>query len=340
MEVKKPPCPYCPETVEQKIKSNGSYTVNKGDKVVRRFLCGNCGNGFTPHLRLQPDWNYQREVKVFRKLKSQHNQEREAELFKRIDDAIIEKGFFEVAKMKRRLKIGTTTYYRYLSQLTRRLLWSGEIQHVWENLILDRAVLLELKTRLKKDPKSDADPSKTRRETLRVFILFDKETHLAYDFFLVRKKKQYRFKNFDEDRFFGHVFMTSEMLTHLKNLKARYPRLVIEVDCHPTLRKTLIERSPELFVASPKRYFASFWNELEKFKMRRNLSFNWTLTSKKLEENPNAFISQVGELQTNLKSLLSVYNRHHLLRLEKSGINLRNKKSTSAKTPTSKIAFG
>lgn len=350
----KPPCPFCKEKNQEKIHLNGSYVVSKDKKNddgsfgtrVHRFLCRNCGEGFTKHLHVERSWNYgyskrpkrrtmktehseydpRNEGEIFKKLKSFHNQNKERELFEKIDQAIVRRGFFEVQEMKRFLGIGTTTYYRYLTGLRHKMFWSEDNPSI-KSIALEHGLLVELKTKLYL-AKTESEEKDNRRETIRVFILFDKETHLAFDFFLVRKKK-YR-SLFPSDKpendlaYFGHIYSTPQMVHYTKILKFRHPSLQVELDCGPQTKKMLLKSAPEIFKKSRSSY-ATFWKDLEKFKLKRNLSFSWTLTGKKIEEKPNSYTTQAGELKSQLMTFLSIYNRHHLVRLEKKGLNLRRK---------------
>ena len=350
----KPTCPFCKEQRQEKIHLNGNYVVSKEKKnadgsfgtTVYRFICKSCGEGFTKHLRIERGWNYgyvkntkrrtmrtlhceydaRNEGNIFKKLKSHHNEQKEKALFERIDEAVIRRGFLEVQQMKRFLGIGTTTYYRYLKNLHQKMFWNEDTPAI-KSIDLKNGLLVELKTRLyigDDEPKNPAN----RRKTIRVFILFDKETHLAFDFFIVRKKK-YR-SLFPSDKpeseidYLGHIYSTPQVIGYAKLLKGRSAGLQIELDCQPQMKKMLLKASPDIFKKA-RASSAAFWKELEKFKLRRNLTFSWTLTGKKIEERPKSFVTQTGELQSQIRTLLSIYNRHHLVRLEKNGLNLRRK---------------
>lgn len=348
----KPPCPFCKEKHRDKIHLNGSYIVSKDEKnadgslgiKVHRYLCKNCGEGFTKHLRIEEAWNYgyskrtkrrtmkaqhseydpRNEGKIFKKLKSTHNEKKERELFEKIDQAIIRRGFLEVQEMKRFLGIGATTYYRYLTGLRHKLFWSEDNSAI-KSISFEIGLLVELKTKLYLD---DSEKKSTRRETVRVFILFDKETHLAFDFFLVRKKK-YR-SLFPSDKpesdlaYFGHIYSTPQVVNYLKLLRGRHGSFQIELDCGPQTKSMLLKSAPEIFTTSRLTH-ATFWRDLEKFKLKRNLNFSWTLTGKKIEGKPNSYTTQTGELRAQIRTFLSIYNRHHLVKLEKKGLNLRRK---------------
>lgn len=353
----KPPCPFCEKKtpkMPEKIHLNGSYVVNKDKKnddgsfgtTVHRYLCKNCGEGFTKHIRIERGWNYgyakrpkrrtmktqhsaydpRNEGEVFNKLKSLHNEQKERELFERIDQAIVRQGFLEVQKMKRFLGIGSTTYYRYLRRLRNNLFWSEDNSAI-KSIALENGLLVELKTKLYLTD-TEAEKKTTRRETIRVFILFDKDTHLAFDFFLVRKKK-YRslFQNDKPENdlaYFGHTYSTPQVVHYVKLLNSRHPSLQFELDCGPQTKKMLLKSDPEIFKNSRKTH-ATFWKDLEKFKLKRNLNFSWTLTGKKITANPTSYTNQTIELQAQIRTFLSIYNRHHLVRLEKKGLNLRRK---------------
>ena len=274
----------------------------------------------TQHSEYDP----RNEGKVFKKLKSLHNEQKERELFERMDQAIVRRGFFDVQKMKRFLGIGATTYYRYLAGLRHKIFWSEDNSAI-KSIALEEGLLVELKTKLYlANPKSEEND--TRRETVRVFILFDKETHLAFDFFLVRKKK-YR-SLFPTDKpendlaYFGHIYSTPQVVHYAKLLKSRHPNFKVELDCGPQTKKMLLKADPDIFKKSRLTH-DTFWKDMGKFKLKRNLNFSWTLTGQKIEEQPHSFTSQTGELQTQIRTFLSIYNRHHLVRLEKKGLNLR-----------------
>lgn len=329
------PCPFCKEERADKIRFNGSYilknTADDESAVVPRFLCRSCGQGYTKSTNVAPAWNYGYEERgkrltmkttpiaewnernvgpTFKKLKSHHNQKNEDELFKKIDDLIVEKGFLEVSKVKSRLKIGTSTYYRYMKKLKHRLFWNENTKTARSQAALDKALLLELKTKI-------VIESGQKPEILRVFILFDKETQIAYDYFLVRKKKLHRIYQFNEQvARFGHFYITPELIKHLKQLKNLSPNLVIELDCEKATTKRLLKYTPHLFKPTA-RYTRTFWQNLERYKMRRNLTFGWKIALKKQEKQPSAN-SPAWELHQDLYMLLSIYNQHHIARLTKT----------------------
>jgi hypothetical protein len=364
------PCPFCKEKRAEKIRFNGTYVVSKDQKnddgsfgiTVRRFRCGSCGEEYTKHTNFENAYNHgyterpkrrklrlrqvkydaRNEGEYFQKKKSHHNEKKEKALFQKIDQAIIRRGFLEVEKMKKFLGIGTTTYYRYLKRLSLIPFGNEETPAIKKGIEFTNGLLIELKTKLQIDPTKN-QTTEARRETSRVFILFDKDTHLAFDFFVVRKKK-YRsaFSGWQPEKdlvFFGHSYSTPQLVHYLKLLKVRFPSLIVEMDCGAQTQTTLLSSAPEIFKKS-RSGFTVFWRDLEKFKLRRNLTFSWTLTGKKLEENPRAYISQVSDLIIQINTLLSIYNRHHLVRLEKKGVNLRSKsiEPTSAPRATAKTS--
>lgn len=340
-------CPFCKANKAGQIRKNGSYTVKNNsddsDGVIIRYQCKNCGEGFTAHTNITPIWNHgftkrtkrlTRKMKPlsdfdernvgpeFRKEKSHHNQRIENAIFKKIDTLIIEKGFLRITKIKSELKMGVATYYRYMETLKRRTFWKNDIEVVRSHASMNRLILLELKTKIYPTPEKD----RKRKDIIKVFILFDKETHLAYDFFLITKQKKRRsFLNF------GNQYTAPELVNYLKNLKNRFPKLLIEVDCENRTKEYLLKKAPELFNPSA-RYFASFWKDLEKYRMRKTLSFGWTISEKKVAKRKKSLVKELGEqkaemvwnpispiseLRINLNLLLSIYNQHHLVRLTK-----------------------
>jgi transposase-like protein len=361
------PCPYCGEKQSNRISLNGSYEIKDpfgGDGTrVPRFLCRNCGQGYTKNTNVVRSWNYGYEERskrltmktnpitkwsernvgpTFKKLKSHQNQKTEDELFKRIDDLIIEQGFLEVAKVKERLRIGTTTYYRYMKKLRNRLFWNGNTRTARAKAILKEVVLLELKTKAQIHERK-------RPQILRVFVLCDKESKIAYDYFLVGKKKFFRrvyFFNEQVDKF-GHFYITPELIKHLGLLREQHPNLIIELDCEVATTKRLSKMAPHLFCKA--KNTKRFWSGLERYKMRRKLSFAWTmvvdyekrkkirderqklkgLTKKMEDEKAKTKKKQTAKkeikpphpvlaLNSHLNMLLSIYNQHHISRLNRN----------------------
>ena len=141
---------------------------------------------------------------------------------------------------------------------------------------------------------------------------------------------------------FGHFYITPELIKHLSLLREQHPNIVFELDCEVATTKRLLKIAPHLFCEA--RSNKRFWSGLEKYKMRRKLSFAWTMVvdyderKKKRDERqklkklakqnkeeakntkPKKEIKPphpVLTLNSHLHMLLSIYNQHHISRLNR-----------------------
>lgn len=323
-------CPYCEE--ERKIRRQGEYRVEGRDKPVLRFFCRSCNRSFSSHTTGYKDYDTINEKFVWRSEKSSdYRKEKREELFNRIDEYLIRQGFTKVSTVLEKVGIGKSTYNRYLKSLSSRFVNKFTAQR--KKVRLKRALLLELKTKFEGKKKS---PGRIRNsDVVRAFVLFDEDTGLAFEFFLTQKKDPERRKKIsgstlDRDYRFGHRTTLPRLHYYLMKLKANSPELRVRVDCSSYVRDFLLNKDEAFYSKALAKETRSYWRDLERVKIKRQLRFRWTMLGKEKAPEPGmiTFRSQGKSFEETMRTLLSIHNERKI-RASSSPYNLTKPLSSS-----------
>lgn len=303
-------CRFCES--QDRIKNNGTYAVLNGGKelLVRRWQCQNCGKSFSEHTAVV---GVKRDRKTgefsSHRIGSKYMRERRNKINSAIDDYITSYGFPKLDEITDELGISRKTYYEYLSGVTSS--FENDFDRARNNLDLQEVLLLEW-TKVH-------EKTKTR---IRFLFIVDLKTQVIFDLIYYQKKlprlpdvpNGYSFEQ-RADRFSEHTYNGEMIARHLKNLKAHFPEMTIQLSCSDYLKKRLIESSPELFKTANRKTLTKFRADLADFGFDRVIAFAWTFFGKKFAKtkmSKGSYLAPREQIKKTVRTLRLIYNRHQL----------------------------